>query len=141
MAPNDKKVKTTNGYRLPERLPKGEVLNGILGEKWEIGDVIGSGGFGVIYLARSLSSDRTDAGNSKSNARTAKSKTTSKFDYVIKLDHASGPLFAEMHFYSRVAKKALIEDWLKEKCKFTVYSPAKITPPSAFDDTNLNFCF
>jgi vaccinia related kinase len=117
MPANDKKVKTTNGYRLPERLPKGEVLNGILGEKWEIGDVIGSGGFGVIYLARSLSSDRGEGSASRTNGRTVKNKA-SKFDYVIKLDHASGPLFAEMHFYSRVAKKLLIENWLKEKGAF-----------------------
>ena len=113
----NKKVnrKSTPSYRLPERLPKGEVLVGILHDKWEIGDVIGSGGFGVIYLARSLDAERNGLANGR--ARTAKSKTTAKFDYVIKVDHVTGPLFAEMHFYLRVAKKSNIEKWLADKGK------------------------
>ncbi|XP_054161071.1 probable serine/threonine-protein kinase DDB_G0292354 [Oppia nitens] len=34
------------------------------------------------------------------------------YPFVAKVDHLSGPLFAEMHFYHRVAKPKLIDNWM-----------------------------
>ncbi|CAG2105190.1 unnamed protein product [Medioppia subpectinata] len=34
------------------------------------------------------------------------------YPFVVKVDHISGPLFAEMHFYHRVAKPKLIDNWM-----------------------------
>ncbi|CAG2163057.1 unnamed protein product [Oppiella nova] len=36
----------------------------------------------------------------------------SNYPFVVKVDHISGPLFAEMHFYHRVAKPKLIDNWM-----------------------------
>ena len=37
------------------------------------------------------------------------------YPFVVKVDHLSGPLFAEMHFYHRVAKPKLIDNWMLNK--------------------------
>ena len=89
-----------NGYRLPDPLPSGEVLTDNVKSKWILGESIGCGGFGELYLAKSLSEKSND------------------YNFVIKVDHNNGPLYAEMHFYHRVAKANLIEAWMKEKGNF-----------------------
>ena len=38
------------GCRLPDRLPRGEILCDITQNKWRLGDAIGCGGFGDVYL-------------------------------------------------------------------------------------------
>ncbi|XP_015594591.1 serine/threonine-protein kinase VRK1 [Cephus cinctus] len=89
-----------SGCRLPERLPPGEILTDITQNQWMLGDSIGCGGFGDIYLA---SNDTT-----KPVGQDAK--------YVIKIEpHNNGPLFVEMNFYIRVARKHKIESWCKSQ--------------------------
>jgi len=36
----------------------------------------------------------------------------SNYPFVVKVDHISGPLYAEMHFYHRVAKPKQIDNWM-----------------------------
>ncbi|XP_025830215.1 nucleosomal histone kinase 1-like isoform X2 [Agrilus planipennis] len=79
-----------NGYKLPDPLPLGEILEDINKKKWILGPSIGKGGFGEIYSAREY---------------TESSKPSKQYPYVIKIEpHANGPLFVEMHFYMRNAK-------------------------------------
>lgn len=40
------------GCRLASRLPRGEILTDITQNKWRLGDGIGCGGFGDIYLGK-----------------------------------------------------------------------------------------
>lgn len=94
-----KKPKKTNGYKLPDPLPPGLILEDIAKKKWKLGPSIGKGGFGEIYSAQEFS-------------------TTSKNKYpnVIKIEpHTNGPLFVEMHFYMRNAKPEFVEAFKKEK--------------------------
>lgn len=86
-----------NGYRLPDPLPFGEVLTDNTKNQWIIGNSIGCGGFGEIYAAKPAS-ERTDLWN-----------------YVVKVDHQNGPLYAEMYFYHRVAKEESIRNWMRVK--------------------------
>lgn len=89
-----------NGHRLPDPLPKGEILTDVMKCKWKLGKSIGLGGFGEIYLA---SDDITKQPGADA-------------EYVVKIEHHSnGPLFAEMHFYHRVGKADQIQAWMKEK--------------------------
>lgn len=87
----------SNGYRLPDPLPQGERLIDNTKKEWIIGSSIGKGGFGEIYLAKPAN-DKTD-----------------NWNYVIKIDHRNGPLYAEMYFYHRVAKEESIRDWMRVK--------------------------
>lgn len=90
-----------NGYRLPDPLPEGEVLTDNTKNAWTIGKSIGCGGFGEIYAARPANQVGND-----------------HFHYVIKVDHQSGPLYAEMYFYHRVAKEESIRNWMRERSKY-----------------------
>ncbi|XP_031779043.1 serine/threonine-protein kinase VRK1 [Nasonia vitripennis] len=88
------------GCRLPSRLPAGEILTDIKQNSWRLGDSIGCGGFGDVYLA-SDDIHKPVGPNAK---------------YVIKIEpHNNGPLFVEMNFYIRAAKKQMIENWCKEQ--------------------------
>ncbi|XP_067136447.1 serine/threonine-protein kinase VRK1-like isoform X1 [Centruroides vittatus] len=89
-----------NGYKLPQPLPPGEILVDLVKQKWRLGKSIGVGGFGEIYLA----SDEVNK------------IVGDDANYVIKVEpHANGPLFVEMHFYHRVGKPELIDNWMKQK--------------------------
>ena len=39
-------------YRLPVPLPEGKVLDDMEGKQWVLGKMIGSGGFGLIYIGK-----------------------------------------------------------------------------------------
>lgn len=39
-------------YKLPIPLPEGTVLDDMEGKQWVLGKLIGSGGFGLIYLGK-----------------------------------------------------------------------------------------
>ncbi|KAM5227875.1 serine/threonine-protein kinase VRK2 [Ctenodactylus gundi] len=83
-------------YSLPVPLPKGKVLEDTEGRQWRLGEMIGSGGFGLIYLAYPTNKPDRDAG------------------HVIKVEYQeNGPLFSELKFYQRVAKKEYIKRWLE----------------------------
>lgn len=49
-APKPKKA-NANGYKLPEKMPLGEILTDIAKNQWKLGPSIGMGGFGEIYSA------------------------------------------------------------------------------------------
>ena len=39
-------------YKLPIPLPEGTILDDMEGKQWVLGKLIGSGGFGLIYLGK-----------------------------------------------------------------------------------------
>ncbi|XP_007936207.1 serine/threonine-protein kinase VRK2 [Orycteropus afer afer] len=84
--------------RLPVPLPEGKILVDVEGKQWMLGKMIGSGGFGLIYLAFPTNKPDEDA------------------RYVIKVEYQeNGPLFSELKFYQRAAKKYYIERWVALK--------------------------
>lgn len=85
-----------NGYRLVDPLPVGEILTDNTKVQWIIGQSIGCGGFGEIYAAKPVN-ERTD-----------------HYNYVVKVDHQNGPLYAEMYFYHRVAKEEAIRKHMRD---------------------------
>ncbi|KAG4079025.1 hypothetical protein HA402_001680 [Bradysia odoriphaga] len=92
-----KKVAAKGQHKKPTPVPNGEILTDVSRVQWKIGPSIGSGGFGDIYSA-------------------AKVGDTKDFNYVIKIEpHENGPLFVELHFYSRAAKLPEIEKYRKAK--------------------------
>ncbi|XP_030733151.1 serine/threonine-protein kinase VRK2 isoform X2 [Globicephala melas] len=109
-------------YRLPVPLPEGKVLGDVEGKQWVLGKMIGSGGFGLIYLGlRFLSSAfwllaywsctctfryiSFPVNNPDKDAR-----------HVIKVEYQeNGPLFSELKFYQRAAKRDCIKKWIELK--------------------------
>lgn len=49
-----KKPSRTKAYKIPPPLPSGEVLIDVKKKPWKIGQGIGQGGFGLIYLGNPL---------------------------------------------------------------------------------------
>ncbi|XP_019572750.2 serine/threonine-protein kinase VRK2 isoform X2 [Rhinolophus sinicus] len=85
-------------YKLPVPLPEGKVLDDMEGKQWVLGKMIGSGGFGLIYLAFPTNKPAKDA------------------RHVIKVEYQeNGPLFSELKFYQRAAKKDCIKKWIELK--------------------------
>ncbi|XP_051056472.1 serine/threonine-protein kinase VRK2 [Phodopus roborovskii] len=85
-------------YKLPVPLPEGKVLDDIDGNQWALGKMIGSGGFGLIYLAFSTNKPNKDA------------------RHVIKVEYQeNGPLFSELKFYQRAAKREYIKKWIEQR--------------------------
>ncbi|KAM6217283.1 serine/threonine-protein kinase VRK2-like [Rhynchocyon petersi] len=90
--------KRNDKYRLPVPLPEGKILVDMERNLWMLGKMIGSGGFGLIYLA--FPTNKTDE-----DAR-----------HVIKVEYQeNGPLFSELKFYQRAAKKDCIQRWIALK--------------------------
>ena len=48
--------KAANGYKLPDPIPKGEIVTDLKKQKWIISTSIGVGGFGEIYAGKVLGS-------------------------------------------------------------------------------------
>uniref|UniRef100_H0XEK3 non-specific serine/threonine protein kinase n=1 Tax=Otolemur garnettii TaxID=30611 RepID=H0XEK3_OTOGA len=85
-------------YKLPVPLPEGKVLDDMEGKQWVLGKMIGSGGFGLIYLAFPTNKPEREA------------------QHVIKVEYQeNGPLFSELKFYQRAAKKECIKKWIELK--------------------------
>ncbi|XP_007533794.2 serine/threonine-protein kinase VRK2 isoform X2 [Erinaceus europaeus] len=85
-------------YQLPVPLPEGKILDDMEGKQWVLGKMVGSGGFGLVYLA--FPADKLDK-----DAR-----------HVIKVEYQeNGPLFSELKFYQRAAKKDCIKRWIQLK--------------------------
>ncbi|XP_076750468.1 serine/threonine-protein kinase VRK1 [Xylocopa sonorina] len=96
------------GCKLPEQLPPGVILTDITQKKWRLGHAIGYGGFGDIYLA-----------SSDINVPVGQDAK-----YVIKIEpHNNGPLFVEMNFYIRAARKHMIDSWCKSQGKKRIGVP------------------
>lgn len=101
-----------NGNRLPERLPVGHRLVDTTKQQWLIGPSIGCGGFGDIYLTRQFNDSRSDLKNLTQKQIIQESRSWTN---VIKFEHFSGPLFAEINFYLRCARKETIEEYMSAK--------------------------
>jgi vaccinia related kinase len=87
----------TNSHPLAKPLPEGLVLKDLMKGEWKVGKPIGSGGFGLLYLAQQNST----------------SPVSDNAQYVIKVEPISnGPLFCELHFYQRAAKPDAIRQWM-----------------------------
>ncbi|XP_028633529.1 serine/threonine-protein kinase VRK2 isoform X2 [Grammomys surdaster] len=85
-------------YKLPVPLPEGKILDDMEGNQWALGKMIGSGGFGLIYLAFPTNKPNKDA------------------RHVIKVEYQeNGPLFSELKFYQRAAKRECIQKWVHQK--------------------------
>ncbi|NP_001388334.1 serine/threonine-protein kinase VRK2 [Rattus norvegicus] len=85
-------------YKLPVPLPEGKILDDMEGNQWALGKMIGSGGFGLIYLAFPTNKPEKDA------------------RHVIKVEYQeNGPLFSELKFYQRAAKRECIQKWVKQR--------------------------
>lgn len=101
-----------NGNKLPERLPIGHRLVDTTKQQWLIGPSIGCGGFGDIYLTRQYIEGRDDL---KRLTQEQIIRESSSWTNVIKFEHFSGPLFAEINFYLRCARKETIEEYMMAK--------------------------
>ena len=87
--------KTASGYRMPDHLPPGTILTDLNKKQWVLGESVGTGGFGEIYLAM-----KDGKGEQK----------------VVKIEpHENGPLFVEMHFYISAGKPEHLQEWRKVK--------------------------
>ncbi|KAL8619650.1 hypothetical protein ACOMHN_019705 [Nucella lapillus] len=113
-----KKGRGPKAHKLPERFPIGEILNQTLfKKKWQLGDVIGQGGFGLIYKAY----DVTDGPANQSQPFVIKinefsRRVVTNSDYLVCQEpQDNGPLFCELHFYQRVAKPESVSEWSKMK--------------------------
>lgn len=94
-----------NGNKLPELLPVGHELVDTAKKHWLIGPSIGCGGFGDIYLTDQCKDDST-----KTQEQII--QESKRWTHVIKFENFSGPLFAEINFYLRCARKQMIEDYM-----------------------------
>ena len=104
------KKKGANAYKLPDPISAGEILTDITKNQWILGTSIGVGGFGEIYSAAPYSG-----------------KVPKDYPNVIKIEpHGNGPLFVEMHFYMRNAKRDEIDSWRKKKKLSTLGMPKYI---------------
>jgi len=93
--PPKKAKKTASGYRMPDHLPPGTILTDLNKKQWVLGQSVGTGGFGEIYLA-------TEGGKGEQK--------------VVKIEpHENGPLFVEMHFYISAGKPEHLLEWKKGK--------------------------
>lgn len=101
-----------NGNRLPERLPVGHRLVDTTKQQWVIGPSIGCGGFGDIYLTRQYLEEVDDL---KRTTQEQIIRESSNWTNVIKFEHFSGPLFAEINFYLRCARKETIDEYMVAK--------------------------
>ncbi|NWT97993.1 VRK2 kinase, partial [Urocynchramus pylzowi] len=86
--------------KLPVPLPKDMILKDTEGKTWRLGNQIGQGGFGLIYLA----SPQTQV------------PVEDDAVHVIKVEYLeNGPLFSELKFYQRAAKQEHIRKWMNLK--------------------------
>ncbi|KAJ8248036.1 hypothetical protein GJAV_G00237480 [Gymnothorax javanicus] len=102
--------------RRPTSLPEGYLLTDTEKKQWRLGKIIGSGGFGQIYLA----SRRLDA------------PVPDDSDFVIKVEyHENGPLFCELKFYQRAAKPDCVDQWSRKRALDFVGIPRYFASGSA----------
>ncbi|KAK3093890.1 hypothetical protein FSP39_021504 [Pinctada imbricata] len=93
-----KKPRGPKAPKLPDPFDNGTILSDVRKKQWKLGNQIGQGGFGLIYLA----SDEVSA------------PVGPTAEYVVKIEpHANGPLFCELHFYQRAAKPDMVDSWCR----------------------------
>nr|CDS33071.1 vaccinia related kinase 1 [Hymenolepis microstoma] len=82
-----------HAYKIVKPIKQGFEISDPNGKGWIVGEIIGQGGFGCLYSA-----------SSKDDPKSKK--------YVLKIEpQENGPLFTESHFYTRVCKQNLLDDW------------------------------
>ncbi|XP_074062731.1 serine/threonine-protein kinase VRK2 [Macrotis lagotis] len=87
--------------KLPIPLPEGMILKDTERKTWQLGNMIGSGGFGLIYLASPCIN---------------KPVRDEDALHVVKVEYQeNGPLFSELKFYQRAAKQNYIKRWMALK--------------------------
>ena len=98
---------SVSGNVLPNRLPNGEIMNGLKQEldgtknaSWTVGDALGSGGFGDIYFCK------------QDVHRVVKKDAP----LAMKVEpHMNGPLFIERNFYLRAVSPKTVQDYQRTK--------------------------
>lgn len=65
-----KPKRKANGYKMPDPLPLGLVIEDLAKQRWKLGPSIGKGGFGEIYSAQKV---------------TEGTKANSKYPFVVKI--------------------------------------------------------
>ncbi|XP_055350479.1 serine/threonine-protein kinase VRK1-like [Paramacrobiotus metropolitanus] len=95
-------VNTARGYKRPERLEDGYIIEDKTGKKtWRVGPVIGQGGFADVYLVSDKASKPVTEGTAK---------------HVMKLEPSdNGPLYQEVKFFKAAAKSDAIAAFLRER--------------------------
>ncbi|XP_067938930.1 serine/threonine-protein kinase VRK1-like isoform X2 [Watersipora subatra] len=84
----------SKAYQLASIDAQGLTVKDLYKKEWKIGKPVGSGGFGRLYQV-------TDVSNGTGS------------NYVIKIEpHDNGPLFSELSFYQRKAKKEKVEEYM-----------------------------
>jgi vaccinia related kinase len=97
--PPKKGKKPVKGYEMAEFIKAGTQIKDAHKREWVVGEPVGKGGFGMIYLC-----DRLGSSNDIDNAV-----------YVIKIEPKSnGPLFTEINYYQRNCKPADIDNFAKK---------------------------
>lgn len=97
--PGKARAAAAKDYRLPDRLPAGLELVDLRQTCWRLGESIGVGGFGEIYLATPKSSAATTVPH-----------------HVVKIEpHTNGPLFCEVHCYMRLCVAGAVQAWMRER--------------------------
>lgn len=98
MPPKKKNAKKTNDYEMAEFIEKGTVIKDVRKNEFVVGEPVGQGGFGMIYLT-DLKGNKNDLDNAKS---------------VIKIEpKKNGPLFTEVNYYMRNCKPDDIDKFSK----------------------------
>ncbi|KAL7064312.1 hypothetical protein AAHC03_05367 [Spirometra sp. Aus1] len=92
-----RKAAPKRAYGMTCPIPTGFQLNSDSSRQWVIDQVVGQGGFGRIYCAYQRDKPRLK-------------------NYVVKIEpQENGPLFTEIHFYMRVCKQELLEEWKTQR--------------------------
>ena len=96
--PPKKKAPKKNEYEMAEFIYAGTVIKDVRKQEFVVGEPVGQGGFGMIYLT-----DLKGQKNDLDNAR-----------YVIKIEpKKNGPLFTEVNYYMRNCKATDIDQFCK----------------------------
>lgn len=106
------KKKTAKSYARPASIKLGTILTDNTKKQWKVGPSVGSGGFGDIYSCCSADASpkkATDYPHVVKIVRIIEDalKGTSLIGIrtLLQEPHANGPLFVEMHLYSKICKK------------------------------------
>jgi vaccinia related kinase len=93
-------MEASNSDDLPGNTWEGEILVDTAKNKWRLGQLIGEGGFGEVYL---VSSNINEIVNSDAQ-------------YVVKLEpYSIGYLAPEFGCYKKIARSKMIDNWKRHK--------------------------
>ncbi|VDD74850.1 unnamed protein product [Mesocestoides corti] len=91
------RVASKRAYNIAKPISTGLELSDQRSNVWIVGEAIGQGGFGRLYSASSKQHPQAK-------------------NFVIKIEpQENGPLFTETHFYTRVCKQDLLDEWKQRR--------------------------